>query len=247
MNDTPLLRTGTAGLVRLSAYGRTAVSAYRQLTGIVAERLGQRHAAYLARPEIRSEEIVWFCLAGEAVPVTALPHDRLVAIEAESARLAADIAALADSLKTEGGSHTLLGFLLDLALITPAGSISLYAVGNQPVLVRWGHLSEGEENPCPLPSPTPEPAAGRRRFRWPGWLPPTTLAVLLIVLSIKACTPLPPVVVETAEPSPPPVDPIPDLEKRRQELRDRLTNLERDAREATARCLVPLKKTGGEP
>lgn len=250
MTDAPLLHTDPAGMVRLAVFGRTAVSAYRQIDGVLAERLGRHHAAYFSRPEASAEGIDWFGPEG-AVPVTALPHDRLASIEAESARIASDIEALAESLKAEGGAPALLGFLIDLALVTPAGSVSLYAKGDQPILVRWGHQIEGGEIPALLPPDVPLPdnvaVPRRRRSSRLRWLAPPALTILLVVLAAKACTPLPPVIVEMTEPSPPIADPIPDLEKRRRELRERLTELERSARETVARCLggQPLKAPDG--
>lgn len=76
------------------------------------------------------------------------------------------------------------------------------------------------------------------------WGMPLLLLGLVAVLSMKACEPLPPVAVQVPEPAAPAVNPIPALESREKELRDRLALLDRQRADALAQCrpAEPLKK-----
>lgn len=81
------------------------------------------------------------------------------------------------------------------------------------------------------------------------WGVPLLLLGLVAVLSMKACEPLPPVVVQVPEPAAPAANPIPALESREKELRDRLALLDRQRADALAQCrpAEPLKKAEVPP
>jgi hypothetical protein len=71
-------------------------------------------------------------------------------------QLLAQIGQLARKMKQEGDSAELVAHMLELATITPPDA-RVYVVGSQPVLVLWGHASEGQAVPD-----APEPPLSQR-------------------------------------------------------------------------------------
>lgn len=210
-------------------------------------------------------QIDWYAsVAGPVTLVGSLePGDR-ARVETLARQIRSEIAQLGQALKAEGASAELVGRMIDQALVTPADQECLYLVGSQPVLVLWGHELEGgavagsgqapmAEPPVmaagPSAPPQPPPAAGSAaaaaslaaapeglRRRWFAWLLPLLLLLLLALLAFKACEPLPPQVVEMRREAPAPENPLPALEARERELRDRLAALERRKHDALAAC-----------
>jgi hypothetical protein len=136
MADRQLLATtrGSAFQPRLSG-GRPATEAWEQLHGFLAQALGAAHADLLAEPRVDTAagSINWYGPAGAARPADAAGRRR-------RKTLMSDISYLADDLDRAGDeSRRSLGRLLRQALSVPA-SAPMYCVGEQPVLIAWGHV-----------------------------------------------------------------------------------------------------------
>lgn len=176
MAETRITTTGPAGVRRLGLHGQLAVAMHRQLATILGNRLGPRHARYLARPALNPNggQIDWYApLAGAVRPLSALPAEEAQGLAAQARGIESDIAQLAAKLKAEGQSAELVGRMLELALVTPGESREhLYEVGGQPVLILWAHELEGAAGavdarapaaaapaaPPPAPAAAPAPA-----------------------------------------------------------------------------------------
>lgn len=143
---TLVATTRARDLQSLGAAGQSIGSAWAVLHPLLRQRLGAEHAALLAEPMVNPAqgEIDWYAGSDQPVrPIASLaPGERRV-VEETLARLAGDIAALTATLKAsrDAGERT-LGALLDLALQVP-GDGFVYADGQQPVLVAWGHARAG--------------------------------------------------------------------------------------------------------
>ncbi|MCW2248567.1 hypothetical protein M2352_004227 [Azospirillum fermentarium] len=372
MPELRIATTGPEGFRRLGMHGQAVVEMHRQIATILNNRLGVQHARCFARPQIdpSSRRIDWYCHDdGPLARPADLPAEARGRVETLSRQLAAEIAQLAGRLKAEGSTGEFVGRMLELALVTPAGTDCLRATGSQPVLILWGHEAEGvaaavdatappaQNNPAQTAPPAAQtggtgrsaggappaanagpapgkgtgsraggnnadgaqsvpPARAEQRaggesgsgpasgsasdpafgetganaangrngaFRQPdgggsggfarpgsgsgggisgpggtapagwggrlAWGLPLLLLGLTVVLSMKACEPLPPVVVQVPEPAAPAANPIPALESREKELRDRLALLDRQQADALAQCrpVEPLKKAEAPP
>lgn len=258
MADRLIATSSTVGLRQLGLHGQAVVAAHRQLTTVLASRLGAAHAGLLALPRLdpNGQRIDWYTgLPGNIRRVADLPPEEQAPLRAAADRLIADVDGLARSLTGAGGTGELVGRMLALAVRTP-GAEHLHAVGDQPVLVLWAH--EGEDvaaapvvpmtaPPAPPPAPVAETAlasapaapAGRGLLGWLAWLLPLLLLLLLLILALRACEPLPPLVVEVADPNPPPApaDPTPDLEARLAQLEAERDRLARDGQARLAQCV----------
>ncbi|CAO3376468.1 VWA domain-containing protein [Azospirillum argentinense] len=156
---TRITSTGPSGTRRLELDGQPAVSMHRPLATILGNRLGPRHARYLARPVLGPNggpsggpsggRIDWHApLAGTVRPLTALPAADAERLAAQARQIESDIAQLAAKLKAEGQPDERMGRMLEQALVTPGPSRGhLYEVGGQPVLTQWGHEAEGASKP----------------------------------------------------------------------------------------------------
>ncbi|MHB1219605.1 MAG: vWA domain-containing protein [Alphaproteobacteria bacterium] len=244
MADYLILRTTSSGHRLLGVHGQSVVEAHRQLATILASRLGADHAAYFARPQTdaQSSGIDWYATADvKPVPVAQLPPEQKSAVERRAAKLREDIAAFASQLRREGGSAELVGHMLDAALNVPPGD-HLYAAGDQPITVMWGHEVQAATVP-PRAVVPPRPAGPTRTSphhqgtaalaspgllgqAWWAWLLPLVLVLLLALFLLRSCEPLPPQTVDV--PGPPaadPENPVPAEEARNKALQDELARL----------------------
>lgn len=262
MADRLIATSNTVGLRQLGLHGQAVIAAHRQLASILGSRLGPGHAALLALPRIdpNGQRIDWYtALPGPIRPVADLPAEEQAPLRATAERLAGEIAGLGTALVQSGGTGELVGRMLLLAVRTP-GPEHLYAVGDQPVLVLWAHESEAVAaapavamaTPPPAPAPAPASAsaaptlasvpaapAGRGLLGWLLWLLPLLLLLLLAFLGLRACEPLPPVVVEIPDPNPPPppADPTPALAARLAELQAERDRLAQEGSARLAQCV----------
>lgn len=239
---------------------------HRQIATILGNRLGREHARFFARPQIdpSNGQIDWYApVAGPVTPVGSLEPGERARVETLARQIRSEIAQLGQALKAEGASAELVGRMIDQALVTPPDQECLYLVGSQPVQVLWGHELEGgapagfgqasmaeppvtAAGPSAALQPTPVSAspvaaaslaaAPKGSWHWLAWLLPLLLLLLLALLTIKACEPLPPQVVEMRREAPAPENPLPALEARERELRDRLAALESQEHDALAAC-----------
>lgn len=240
MADYLIVQTPGGGHRLLGVHGQSVVDAHRQLAAILASRLGPAHAAYFARPQPdgRTGALDWYASAdAKPVPVAQLAPEQRTAVKRRADKLRADIAAFAAQLKREGGSAELVGHMLDAALAVPPGEF-LYAAGDQPITVMWGHEAQAAAPPPapaapPPPLPRQEAAAlaspallGRA---WWAWLLPLFLLLLLLLLLLRSCEKLPPQIVDV--PGPPaadPENPVPAEEARNRALQEELARLKNE-------------------
>lgn len=239
MADHLILRTAGSGYRLLGVHGQSVVEAHRQLATILASRLGPAHAAYFARPQAdaQSSAIDWYATAdAKAAPLAQLSPEQRVIVERRAAKLREDIAAFASQLRREGGSAELVGHMLDAALNVPPGDY-LYAAGEQPITVMWGHEVQAALVPPratvpPRPQALPHQEAAALASpsllgqAWWAWLLPLLLMLLLGLFLLRSCEPLPPQTVDV--PGPPPADPenpVPAEEARNKALQDELDRI----------------------
>jgi hypothetical protein len=239
MADHLILQTSSGGHRLLGVHGQSVVEAHRQLATILASRLGPAHAAYFARPQTddQSGAIDWYATADtKPVPTTQLAPEQRAAVERRAAKLREDIAAFASQLRREGGSAELVGHMLDAALDVPPGDY-LYAAGDQPITVMWGHEVQAASAP-PRATVPPRPASPPRQETaalaspgllgraWWAWLLPLALVLLLALFLLRSCEPLPPQTVDVpGPPSAEPENPVPAEEARNKALQDELAHL----------------------
>ena len=172
MSEILITTTSAAGYRRLQVHGQTVVEMHRQLAAILGNRLGRRHAQLLSRPEFSAADgtIAWYAASpgpvhtlGEIAPAERGP------IETLRRQLLAEIGQLARKMQREGDSAELVAHMLELATITPPDA-PIYVVGDQPLLVLWGHAGEGQAVPDapkppvlpPAPAVTPAEAVERQ-------------------------------------------------------------------------------------
>ena len=159
--------TRNAELQVLGTGGQLAVQAWDQITGYLRRARSPAHAALFAEPNPDPDRGItdWYAAGqGAAPPLETLPEAAQEAARAEFTRLYGDIREEAERLRASTReSERFLGELLALALITPATDC-LRVVGDQPVLVAWGHAKLGE-------APSPELLIGMTRRRGAGLAP----------------------------------------------------------------------------
>lgn len=150
-----LLTSGPrTGLSALGGGGWTASGSYDQITRFLRRTLSPEHALLFAEPSERPGIVDWYTDAPhEQAParfVEARPEHR-EKIRGVLGRLVDEITASADSLGTsDRQSDRITGEMLRLALEIPDES-SVWIVGEQPVLVFWGHHQEvAARTPNPL-------------------------------------------------------------------------------------------------
>lgn len=164
MAELLISTTGPEGFRRLGVHGQAVVEMHRQIVTILGNRLGRQHARFFARPQINPSDrrIDWYGPEGAAVQrLSDLPADRQARLRTLSAQITAEITQLAQRLKAEGASAELVGHMLELALVTPtgtpAGTGNLYVIGEQPVLILWGHEVEGVATAADAVAPSARP------------------------------------------------------------------------------------------
>jgi len=136
-DDTQRLATTRLGdFEALAAGGQPVMLAWAQLHRFLDQALSPAHAALLAEPIADAEAgtVDWYGPRGSVRPLDA-------AGKAGLAALVGDVARLTEELNRAGDeSRRLLGNLLRLALEIP-GEAQVHLVGDQPVLVAWGHVA----------------------------------------------------------------------------------------------------------
>ena len=206
--------TRLVGVRPVGVENQRVIDIYRQLVSVISSRLGAGHAEMFARPERQTSgtAIDWHTeLEGDIRRLADLPPEQQAAIEAEVAAKTAAVHALGAELRAGEGGGRLVGEMLQRAVVLP-GRDSIFLVGDRPVLLLWGFEPEGEmpgyvprlAPPPSAPAPAMETAAlaaGSRMGRsWWRWLLLLLLLALLGFLIVRACEPVPPVVVDKPEP-----------------------------------------------
>jgi hypothetical protein len=226
-----LLTTGIEDHRPLGFAGEPVYLNHRKLAAVVASRLGDGAASYLARPEIdeTNRKINWHATVdGEVRRWTDLSPEQRAQLAPRLTALQQTFGPLVDSLERAGeAAHAQENFgrALRLALRSP-GVEYLYLVGEHPVLTLWGFEGGAQPfdtltfNPAvpAAPKPTPAPAVGvppspaavaaaRPWWRWLLWLLPLLALLLLALLVLRYCLhePLP-----FVEPLLPPIEPLPE-------------------------------------
>lgn len=213
MAAATLIRTAPpAGRRPLGVQGQQVIDSHRQIDAVLRARLGADHADLFARPERKTDGgFDWYAAWSGAVrPLSDLPPEQRAPHEADIARKLADIRALAAEQAARGGSGATLSEMLERATQL-ADTADAYLVDGRPVLTFWGFAPEDPahapasftpvgavarpaEAAAPVAAALAAPAAG-----WGGWwrwLLLLLLLALLLLLGLKACEPLPPVIVE---------------------------------------------------
>lgn len=250
---TLITSTRLVGVRPVGVENQRVIDIYRQLGSVIRSRLGAGHAELFARPERQTSgtAIDWHTdLEGEIRRLADLPPEQQAAIEAEVAAKTAAVHALGAELRTGEGGGRLVGEMLQRAVVLP-GRDSIFLVGDRPVLVLWGFEPEGEMPGC-VPRLAPPPSAPARVVEtaalaassrmgrsWWRWLLLLLLLALLGFLILKACEPVPPVVVDQPEPQ---LDLGTDIARAEEETADMARELEeaRKLREQQlAVCILP--------
>ena len=150
MSQSSVLLTSGNEFQPLRVSGIQVVQTYRQIVGAVERAFDERHATLFAEPSIdhTTGDIIWYARRpGEARPLSALaPEDRRAA-ELILDRLVANIYQHAAGLAAspDRAAHV-VAENLRLALEIPHED-SVVVVGDQPVLVGWGHVPRGPAAP----------------------------------------------------------------------------------------------------
>lgn len=153
----------------LGAEGRTVFAAQEQLRGMVASRLGPRHAALLAEclANGANDTIEWYSTAAPPfVRLSALDDAGRKAAMATIESLSMEIHGLAEELAKSTGERASAA-LLDLARRYPDDSCLYVAADGQPIIAGWGFAATdrdaaiaGEVRPgWRAPPKEPPPAA----------------------------------------------------------------------------------------
>jgi hypothetical protein len=146
-----IVSTRRGPLRPLSYQGIFATERYQQLLSLLSSSLSEAHAALLAEPLADSgqDEIDWYSrLEGPVQKLADLPHARQAEVRRRLNELTSGIKALAAELAQSPDKHRALsGRILELAMQYPDAD-SLYAVGDQPVIVCWG-LTHGTSGAKP--------------------------------------------------------------------------------------------------
>jgi len=169
------------GMAALTAFNRPVYESHEQLTAILRQRLGERHARIFARPTLANGRIVWTTpAAGPIRAWSSLTPAERVPLEPARAALGKDIAGLAAQLARSGVNtrEGNLGPLLQTAMEIPSGA-HLFAVGEQPVLAFWGFRSPSGQAFDPFNEIIPIASAPSRSRAWL-WL------LLLLLLALAA-------------------------------------------------------------
>jgi hypothetical protein len=209
-----LITATSAAVLPLGVDGHPLHDRQDQIRAVVERRLGPRHALLLAEGERRPGTDItdWYSAApGTAVAAAAMDETQRGALRAEVDALLADIDRLGGQLEAAKGTGArAAGRHLRLAARRPADDAFLYRVGEQPVLVAWGHddtrpavkvalpvaaavaavatpavaaADEVVETPPPAPV-RQEVVEEKRRGAFPWWLIAASLAAFLAGLGI---------------------------------------------------------------
>lgn len=137
----------SSGLRPQGTGGQTALDIHPTIDRYLRRNLSAAHADLFAEPNVVTigSTVDWYSsLETPAVPqpLSMVPEDRRAGLYGRLARLVNDIRERALELKNSAQqSDRLLGQLLLLSLEVP-GEDCVYALGEQPVLIFWGHLAD---------------------------------------------------------------------------------------------------------
>jgi hypothetical protein len=131
----------------LEANGSSILALHAELESILRARLGARHAAYLASPQIAPDGSVtwWSDCEGPSLSLASMAPDLAAHCLKQASRIEADIRSMAASMAAEGKESLRGSTMLTLALASRSEG-SLFLVGDQPVLTGWG-LHQGAGAP----------------------------------------------------------------------------------------------------
>lgn len=121
--------------------GEPGQRSYEFITGVVERELGAQHAALFAEPELKLDGVAWTTgVAGVIHPLDAKTEAEQANLTQSLGLLVADILAVAERYASERdpAAHALANALKN-AVEVP-GDDCIFAVGDQPVIVRWAHL-----------------------------------------------------------------------------------------------------------
>lgn len=137
----------SSGLRPQGTGGQTALEIHPTIDRYLRRNLSAAHADLFAEPNVVSvgSMVDWYAsIETPAAPrlLSDVPEERRAALYARLAGLVNDIRTRALELRNSAQqSERLLGQLLLLALEVP-GEDCVYALGDQPVLIFWGHLAD---------------------------------------------------------------------------------------------------------
>lgn len=253
MATATLIRTAPPeGRKPLGVQGQQVIDAYRQLDSVLRSRLGAGHANLFARPERKSDGgFDWYAAwTGEVEPLGGTAPEVRAAHEADIAEKLDAIRNFARDQAGRGGAGATLAEMLDRAT-QMARTDDAYLVGGKPVLTFWGFVPEDPAhapavfNPVAALPATPVASAAALAVPatgsggWWRWLLLLLLLGLLAFLTLKACEPLPPQIVEREVPNGDAATALDDLTKRGEELDLLLGDLGRQREEQLAACIAP--------
>lgn len=218
----PLLSGSRDGLTTLGAFGRRVYRLHPQVRSLIARRFGDRHAMVLAEPleagrASDDQRIDWYApVAGDVIARVDLPPAEGDLLDAELARILADLRDFARELESRPGHQQ----EADLVRHTTAypGIEYVFSVAGQPVVTFWGFELDNPErarmalirdglagtkpapavDSRPLPPPvqaeaataapvSPTPEPARDgRRAWWWWLLPVALLLLLLLAWLRA-------------------------------------------------------------
>lgn len=146
MNAHLIATTSGGDLTPLGTGGQRAVDCWDTLTLLLERELSAAHAALLAEPLTNAARgtVDWYARGtGAATRLSTLPPAVRGEINARLEALVGEIEVLATRLKASTAEgDRFLGSMLSLALQIP-GSDFVYAMGEHPILVAWGHSTGG--------------------------------------------------------------------------------------------------------
>ena len=253
MATATLIRTAPPeGRKPLGVQGQQVIDAYRQLDSVLRSRLGAGHADLFARPERKSDGgFDWYAAwTGEVEPLSGAAAEVRASHEADIAEKLEAIRTFSREQASRGGAGATLAEMLDRAT-QMARTDDAYLVGGKPVLTFWGFVPEDPAHAPAVFNPVAAlpaaPAAGAAALAvpvagsggWWRWLLLLLLLGLLGFLTLKACEPLPPQIVEREVPNDDAATALEDLKKRGEELDLLLGDLSNKREEQLAACIAP--------
>ncbi len=210
MATANLIRTAPPeGRRPLGVQGQQVIDAYRQIDSVLRSRLGADHADLFARPERKSDGgYDWYAAwPGAVTPLSALPPEERAVHEAEIARRLEAVRDFARAQGERGGAGATLAEMLERATML-ANTDDAWLVDGKPVLTFWGFAPEDPAHApvtftpvralpaAPAAATVAAVAAPAAGGGWWRWLLLLLLLGLLAFLTLKACAPLPPEIVE---------------------------------------------------
>jgi hypothetical protein len=167
MTVQPITTTTGRDVTPLGTGGQRAVDCWNTLTLLIERELSSAHAALLAEPLTNAARgtVDWYARwVGTAVRLSSLSVPERAAAQLRLDVMVGDIEVLADQLRSGNGEgDRFLGTMLSLALQIP-GPDYVYAVGEQPVIVAWGHGTGGARPQAMVLTGRRRVAPDRRRW-----------------------------------------------------------------------------------